>query len=190
MKTESKINASLMLFGVVAIVIALLLPNMSDEELSIEPISDVESFLHILEAEETTNGHRYLINIHEDSGTIYNFRDTEHSVVDLKNSMVDVEHLVGQSGQFNEEAALAFAVDILNKLGHNESNVLPPQVMQWTWNKGEDDEPQTLPFFKVFWPWKVATNRPYFDMEIDGIRGKITKFTTLKGSPAEKYVEK
>jgi hypothetical protein len=117
---------------------------------------------------------------------VYVFSDNKHSLGSLTQKPMTPEAFKAMTvpPSITKEQALAMACKYLVRLGYDKSRfpVGSPQIVQ--------EKP--FPVFTIEWPWTLDTPalekpRPYFTIEIDGLRGKVASFLTLMGSPAESY---
>jgi hypothetical protein len=85
----------------------------------------------------------------------------------------------------NEVIAMAERLKAsLASLGHKTNWCGKVRVTRAQW-KGRD-----LPLYDFDWQWTRVTNDvPYMRMEIDALRGRLTSFFTLQGSPAEQGLD-
>ncbi len=83
--------------------------------------------------------------------------------------------------KITKEQALSMAREYLKKLGYieNELPLLSPKVNQWKWEPPGSGKAEMLPFFTVEWSWSKYTDWEYFKLEIDGLREKVTSFSTI-----------
>jgi hypothetical protein len=113
---------------------------------------------------------------------IGNFSDRRYSLGSVTSkplSPAEVNAMTVPSS-ITEAQALKMACEYLPRLGYNVNRlpVRPPTVRQ--------EKP--FPVFTVEWLWTAVpemTNAPYIKMEIDGLRGKVTSFFTLRGALAD-----
>jgi hypothetical protein len=113
---------------------------------------------------------------------IQDFADTKHCFRFLTQKPLSPEEVKAMivPSSITEEQALEMACRYLIRLGYdaNRLPVAPPNIRQ--------EKP--FPVFTVEWLWTAVpemTNAPYFKMEIDGVRAKITSFFTLRGATVE-----
>ncbi len=117
--------------------------------------------------------------------TVIGFMDHKHAVSQLWRPE-DMRPLL-KPPKLNAEQAVELAREYLRRLGFEERDFLvhSPSAKPWYWQPVGQDHKEQLPFYSVEWPWKVDPARPYFRMEIDGLRERLNYFATMYGSPAE-----
>jgi hypothetical protein len=107
-----------------------------------------------------------------------------HTFTDRKYSMLvqwraeAIEPLIQQS-KVSTNQAVEMARNYLTKLGYSEEKLpplLPPEVHQWTWGPDGAPKVELLPFFTIVWKWKKNPDMQYCNIEIDGLRRKVTFF--------------
>lgn len=115
------------------------------------------------------------------------FSDKQCGLLHLTQTLKSPEALTAMSAppSITEDQALELARKSLARLGYDERHlpVGPPQVNQ--------EKP--FHWFAIEWRWThdpvewvlKEKPRPLFTMEIDGLRGKVTHFSTLMGWKAE-----
>ena len=86
---------------------------------------------------------------------------------------------LNESQKVTQEQALEMARNYLARLGYSEKDlpVLSPKVEEFKWQPPGATKPGLL-FFTVEWPWSKYPDWPYFTIEIDGLREKVTYFST------------
>lgn len=122
---------------------------------------------------------RYHFTVDVENLLVCNFTDRKYCMTVLWRAE-DIKPLI-QPSKITKEQALQMAHKYLERLGYSEKDmpVLPPKVNQRKWQPPGAEKAELLPFFAVEWPWKKYPEWQYFKMEIDGLREKVTYFSTI-----------
>jgi hypothetical protein len=146
---------------------------------------------HVYNAAVWIDSNRWVFGFNVRYRIITTFSDRKHNLGSLtqKPRPPEIWKAMSTPPSITETQALDIAREYLARLGYDESRfpVGAPQIKQenpfhwyvvkwpWTndpWTRDPDEPERELP-------------RPYFEMEIDGLRGKVTSFVTLLGSSPE-----
>jgi hypothetical protein len=144
--------------------------------------------LHIYTAAVWIDSNRWVFGFNIRYHIITTFSDRKNNLGSLTQTLQPPEVLRKMSTPptITQEEALEIARKSLAHLGYDENRfpVGPPQIKQG----------KPFHWYRIKWPWtndpwtrdpdepEREIPRPYFEMEIDGLRGKVTSFLTLLGS--------
>jgi hypothetical protein len=146
---------------------------------------------HVYSAAVWIDSNRWVFGFNVRDPVITTFSDREYNLGSLTQTPKPPETWKAMSTppSITETQALEIARKYLARLGYDENRfpVGPPQIKQekpfhwyivkwpWThdpWTRDPDEPDREIP-------------RPFFEIEIDGLHGKVTRFLTLMGSSPE-----